>query len=280
MTLLEYIKVNYKGSKSDFAKSQGVKLPQITQWLNKKFIVVDGVLHSPRRDLDNGDSIKTGSTSKSVTMNFLNNELELLLDTISMSEKYLQQPDQPMEPYNLHKLIRSNLDKVIELHDVLYQLGYTDDEFSHFKCFDWDFRNDQVNKVIHHGNEADRLKNAEPTFKQIKEDSSATSKEQQSKRDLIKQFREQVKKLDPLSEKPDILQLQERDKEVFLMAEKLLLDNPILINSDCCGRGMPSYKYVYLSQFWQFKINDELKEALVKIDYLSKLFKDETLETE
>lgn len=52
MDLLDYIAANYSGSQADFAKAQGVKPPQVTQWINKKFIVLDHVLYSPRRELE------------------------------------------------------------------------------------------------------------------------------------------------------------------------------------------------------------------------------------
>ena len=52
MTLIDYIAVNFNGSQTAFANAQGVKLPQVTQWINKKFIVVDDVLYSPRRNLE------------------------------------------------------------------------------------------------------------------------------------------------------------------------------------------------------------------------------------
>jgi DNA-binding transcriptional regulator YdaS (Cro superfamily) len=52
MSLLDYIAVNYGGSQSTFAKAQGVQPPQVTQWIKKKFIVIDGVLYSPRRILE------------------------------------------------------------------------------------------------------------------------------------------------------------------------------------------------------------------------------------
>lgn len=51
MTLADYIKAHYNGAKAEFAKAQGVKPPQVYQWLEKGFIVVDGVLYSPRRPL-------------------------------------------------------------------------------------------------------------------------------------------------------------------------------------------------------------------------------------
>lgn len=51
--LEEYIRIHY-GSQKAFAESQGIKTSQVTQWKNKGFIVVDGVLYSPRRDLEQG----------------------------------------------------------------------------------------------------------------------------------------------------------------------------------------------------------------------------------
>lgn len=52
MDLIDYIAANYSGSQTAFAEAQGVKLPQVTQWIKKKFIVVDNVLYSPRRNLE------------------------------------------------------------------------------------------------------------------------------------------------------------------------------------------------------------------------------------
>lgn len=51
-TLAEYISEFFNGSQRKFAESQGVQPAQVTQWLNKEFIVVDHVLHSPRRELN------------------------------------------------------------------------------------------------------------------------------------------------------------------------------------------------------------------------------------
>ena len=51
MALIEYIKEHYSGNQAAFARAQGVKPPQVTQWINADFIVVDGWLYSPRREL-------------------------------------------------------------------------------------------------------------------------------------------------------------------------------------------------------------------------------------
>lgn len=51
MPLLEYINENFSGSQVEFAKYLDVKPQQITQWIGKGFIVVNGILYSPRRDI-------------------------------------------------------------------------------------------------------------------------------------------------------------------------------------------------------------------------------------
>jgi len=50
-TLLEWIALKFKGNQRTFAAAQGVQPPQVTQWIQKDFIVVDGQLYSPRREL-------------------------------------------------------------------------------------------------------------------------------------------------------------------------------------------------------------------------------------
>ena len=50
-TLAEYIDEYFDGNQRKFAAAQGVKPPQVTQWLNAGFIVVDDVLYSQRRQL-------------------------------------------------------------------------------------------------------------------------------------------------------------------------------------------------------------------------------------
>lgn len=51
MKLTEYIEKYFEGNKSEFARSEGVDQSQIHQWIGKGFIVVDGVMYSPRREL-------------------------------------------------------------------------------------------------------------------------------------------------------------------------------------------------------------------------------------
>jgi len=49
---MDYINENFGGAQRAFAIAQGIAPAQVTQWLNKDFIVVDDVLYSPRRELN------------------------------------------------------------------------------------------------------------------------------------------------------------------------------------------------------------------------------------
>lgn len=51
MPLLQYIATHFNGSQVDFARHAGVARQQVTQWIDKGFIVVDGILYSPRRSV-------------------------------------------------------------------------------------------------------------------------------------------------------------------------------------------------------------------------------------
>ena len=51
MTLNEHIKKHYGGHQRRFAEAAGVRPQQVTQWLAKDMVVVDGKLYSYRRDL-------------------------------------------------------------------------------------------------------------------------------------------------------------------------------------------------------------------------------------
>ncbi len=51
MELIKYIEEYYNGSQAEFAVAQGVKPQQVTQWINKGFVVFNHTLYSPRRDL-------------------------------------------------------------------------------------------------------------------------------------------------------------------------------------------------------------------------------------
>jgi hypothetical protein len=50
-TLLEWIGLHFEGNQRAFATAQVVQPPQVTQWIQKGFIVVGGQLYSPRREL-------------------------------------------------------------------------------------------------------------------------------------------------------------------------------------------------------------------------------------
>ena len=52
MRLTEYIARHHGGSQAAFARANNVQRQQVTQWINKGFIVVDGYLYSPRRKLE------------------------------------------------------------------------------------------------------------------------------------------------------------------------------------------------------------------------------------
>ena len=59
VSLRDYIKAEYNGNNSQFARQIGVQPAQVTQWLVKEFIVVDDALYSRRRDLlENKKEIK------------------------------------------------------------------------------------------------------------------------------------------------------------------------------------------------------------------------------
>ena len=52
-TLKDYINREHGGSQVKFAAANGVIKQQVTQWIRKGFIVVDGSLYSHRRELKN-----------------------------------------------------------------------------------------------------------------------------------------------------------------------------------------------------------------------------------
>lgn len=48
MLIEEYIKENFGGCKSDFARHLGKHKQQVTRWVNEGWIVIDGVVYSKR----------------------------------------------------------------------------------------------------------------------------------------------------------------------------------------------------------------------------------------
>lgn len=51
MKLTEYIDKYYGGNKSEFARANGVMPQQVNNWINGNYVVIDGFLYSPRREL-------------------------------------------------------------------------------------------------------------------------------------------------------------------------------------------------------------------------------------
>lgn len=51
MKLIDYIDKYYGGNKSEFARVNDVLPQAITKWIAGGYIVIDGVLYSPRREL-------------------------------------------------------------------------------------------------------------------------------------------------------------------------------------------------------------------------------------
>ena len=51
MKLEDFIDAYFHGVKADFARAAGVLPQQVTQWIQKRFIVVNGELYSPRGPL-------------------------------------------------------------------------------------------------------------------------------------------------------------------------------------------------------------------------------------
>lgn len=52
LTLREYISRYFNGSPTKFGFAQGVKPPQVTQWLKKDIVVVGDEMYSHRRKLN------------------------------------------------------------------------------------------------------------------------------------------------------------------------------------------------------------------------------------
>lgn len=52
MRLSEYITKHFGGNQRKFAAAQKIAPPQVTQWLNAEFIVVDDILYSKRRVIE------------------------------------------------------------------------------------------------------------------------------------------------------------------------------------------------------------------------------------
>lgn len=51
MLLRGYINKNYGGNQAAFARACGVLPTQVTKWITKNYLVIDGVLCKPQRKL-------------------------------------------------------------------------------------------------------------------------------------------------------------------------------------------------------------------------------------
>jgi len=54
LTLRNYIIEHHSGVQTKFAKANNIDPPQVTQWINGQFLVIDNVLYSKRRVLAGG----------------------------------------------------------------------------------------------------------------------------------------------------------------------------------------------------------------------------------
>ena len=51
MNLQQYIDIYFSGNQAEFARNVGVRPQQVTQWINRGFIMFGGKLYSPRRTI-------------------------------------------------------------------------------------------------------------------------------------------------------------------------------------------------------------------------------------
>jgi hypothetical protein len=52
LELIDYIELHHSGNQAAFGRAQGVLPQQVTKWLDMGCVVLDGVLYSPRRELN------------------------------------------------------------------------------------------------------------------------------------------------------------------------------------------------------------------------------------
>ncbi|MEJ5074354.1 hypothetical protein WH357_18760 [Enterobacter ludwigii] len=58
MKIVEYIDLYFEGNKSAFARRMNVTPQQVTKWVNDGWIIIDGQLYSPRRELASGEMMQ------------------------------------------------------------------------------------------------------------------------------------------------------------------------------------------------------------------------------
>jgi len=51
MPLTEYIAMNFAGNNSEFARHMGVDRQKVGLWIKSGWVVINGILYSPRRDI-------------------------------------------------------------------------------------------------------------------------------------------------------------------------------------------------------------------------------------
>lgn len=54
MPLLDYINANFAGNQSEFARYMGVSRQKVNKWISDGWVVVGGMLYSPRRSIPEG----------------------------------------------------------------------------------------------------------------------------------------------------------------------------------------------------------------------------------
>lgn len=51
MTIIEYVNANFNGNQAAFARHMSVDAQTVRKWIRADWIVVDGALYSPRREI-------------------------------------------------------------------------------------------------------------------------------------------------------------------------------------------------------------------------------------
>jgi len=90
------------------------------------------------------------------------------------------------------------------------------------------------------------------------------------RRELISEFRIIIKGLPKVPEGSPFKEYEELARLQFNVTQNFLLDNlhHSLIANDCCGRGLPSYRYASLSRLHGFKMDETLEAEIMKVAYL------------
>jgi hypothetical protein len=88
------------------------------------------------------------------------------------------------------------------------------------------------------------------------------------RRNLIIDCREEINSLPKLPDDSPYDWHIKHEFAKFKIAEKYLLKHQDLIANDCCGRGLPSYRYAFYSRVNGFKMNAELEKRILEIKYL------------